>query len=564
MKNLVGKNSIYISFSNNIENNWNFFNDAIPIYDIETDNKNNNVVVAINKDFYTKHKLYCTSIITNAIKQKQFNSVILNSFSFIKNISLQNNISFKNLYFTKNCDFDCSAFLNLSCKNNFKNLIFENNISIDDADLLSKKNITFSTIQNYKLFNLNKISGNNDLFSFSDYYYLNKLNITQDLDEKELQQLNQFFGFNKNLFQINLSCSIKNALKIVELYTKNNSKYSCATFNLSLPNILINSPDRENLYNINKNLKNVKSKLNLIVGKENLTYLSYIKTINPLKKYANKINSLNLSPLEKLVLIEDYVKTKPYLDSKNKNISRNFFSSLNSDYIVCFIYSYTFKTLCDLCNINCCISTCKLNLSNNKSSEHSKIICKVNDEKYNYNGILLFDPTFDAVDNKTIFDEEKPTDNFLFFANTLHQSKFYLKFSQTDFGLLKIADDSNALKEKVQNIEACNQINELYKTNILPYTTNGKICEEYKIALNKTLSILKNSNPIQIDTFFEILKFARQNFDCVNDEDIKRIKTINSYKAVSQISDKSDNMFLDKSMLEIDNNEEPLLIFDEI
>ena len=80
MKNLVGKNSIYISFSNNIENNWNFFNDAIPIYDIETDNKNNNVVVAINKDFYTKHKLYCTSIITNAIKQKQFNSVILNSF----------------------------------------------------------------------------------------------------------------------------------------------------------------------------------------------------------------------------------------------------------------------------------------------------------------------------------------------------------------------------------------------------------------------------------------------------------------------------------------------------
>lgn len=545
MNNLISKNSIYILFKSK-ENSALNFADNYNNYEIVENAKNNCVTITIDKDFYNSHKLFSANLINKQINSKNFNSIVLDSLDFIKTLPSEKGVSYNNLYITKNCNFDIETIFDHSIINNFSHIVFENDIDVKIAFELYKHKINFLTTKNFELLDLKKFSGNNDLYTFSDYFYLTKLNVLQNISEKDLDNLNTLFGFNRCLYDINLSCDLKNAKKIVELYTNNISQFNFSTFNLNLKNILISNEDRENLYEISKMLKSTNSNFTLTFGKETITYEKYIATIKPLKKYANKINSSNLSPLEKLVLIEDYIKTKPYTDSENKNISRNFFSSLNSKYVVCFTYVYTFKTLCDLCGINSSVANCKIAWFNGTVSEHAKIICNVNDKKYNYKGVLIFDPTFDAKDQETIFDEEKPTDNFLFFANTLNQSKFYKNFSTREFGLLNLALDKSSIKEEAQNIEACAQINELNKTNIVPYL-NGKLTKEYKLALNSTIHTLQKTQSLTFSTFADIITFARQNFDPMDLQDIDRIKNINSYKSLSYIEKNSDNMFVNEN-----------------
>lgn len=526
----------------------------------------NNTHIIINENFYRTNFEDCALKINDYIQKNISNVVALSSFDLIDclSFSIDNANSPINLYFTSNCKVDFNKLFTFENIRNVNSIIFDNNISIENANKLLKMEIPFITTKNYKLLNLNRFSGSNQMYSLSDYYNLTKLVIGDDLIDFDLYALDKLFKFNRCLYEMELNCNLKTAHQIVTSYLNSISKYSFCSFTLKLDNIVLNPEENVYLYEINRLLTKNKCKLNLTIGNETISYTDYNKTLTPLKKFANKINGLNLSTWEKLILIDDFTKAKPYNDSENKSVSRNLFSSLNSDYIVCFTYSNTFKVLCNMCHIPATIAKCRVTYSSGKSSEHSKVICSVKDSKYNKNGIYIFDPSNDSIDTNSIFDEEQPSDNYLFFANTINQNKLNLTSFVEEFGLLKLAEIKKFSNLSIEQInEACTQINELFGTKFSAY--NGDNLDiSFNITLNSIINQINNTTPVTIDEFKEFLTFAKSSIGEFTDTDLERIITINSFKSISHLLYNDENIFAKCATSLLDTGaDEQIISFDD-
>lgn len=522
--------------------------------------------IIINNDYYNSNFTDCVSKINSYLSKNTPNIVALSSFELLNSLSssIEEATCPIDLYFTKSCVVDFNSLLSFNNIANVHSIIFDKNISIENASKLFKLNIPFNTTRNYKLLSLDKFSGSNQMYSLSDYFNLTKLKINGPLIDFDLYSLDKLFKFNRCLYSLELNCDLETSHKIVLSYLSNISKYSFATFNLKLNNFVLSPKDNMYLYEINKVLNKNNCILNLTFGNETISYAKYHKTLTPLKKFANKINSLNLSTLEKLILIDDYTKSKPYNDSDNKNISRNLFSSLNSDYIVCFSYSNTFKVLCDMCNIPATVAKCRVTYTSGKSSEHSKVICNIKDYKYNKNGIYIFDPSNDSIDQDSIFDEEKPCDNYMFFANTINQNKPILANSIEEFGLLKLAETTVFNNMSMDQInEACNQINDLFGTSYSSYNGNN-LDMSFNISLHSVIKQIHETKPITFSEFSECLTFAKKSIEEFSDADLERIVTINAYKSISQLYYNAENIFASCATSLLDTGiDEQIISFDD-
>ncbi len=522
--------------------------------------------IIVNEDYYNSNFTDCVLKINSYLLKDNINIVALSSFELLNSLShsIETALYTMDLYFTKSCTVDFGKLLAFNNIDNVRSIIFDKNISIENANKLLKHNIPFTTTKNYKLLNLSKFSGSNQMYSLNDYYNLTKLKVNGPLNEFDLYALDKLFKFNRCLFEIELNCNLETTHKIILSYLSNISKYSFTTFNLKLNNFVLSPKDNMFLYEINKILHYNNCKLNLTFGKETISYENYHKTLTPLKKFANKINALNLSTLEKLILIDDYTKSKPYLDSNNKNISRNLFSSLNSNYIVCFVYANTFKILCDMCNIPATVAKCRITYTSGKSSEHSKVICNVKDYKYNKNGIYIFDPSNDSMDPDTIFDEEKPCDNYMFFANTINQNRPILATSIEEFGLLKLAETKKFNNMSLDQInESCSQINDLFGTNFSAYNGNN-LDMSFNITLHSVIEQILKTEPITFEEFTECLTFAKKSTETFTDDDLERVVTINSYKSISQLYYNEENIFAKSATSLLDTGmDEKIISFDD-
>lgn len=493
-----------------------------------------NTAIIINPNFYEKNKIYTHKIITESLSS-DISTIVISNTEYLKHIEsiLSNENNRPTIHFNKSCTLSKDMLEYIDCTR-YENFTFDENITQDLANELIKQNISFQTTSPYPLLDGTKFTANNNLLTQSDYYQALTLDVIGKLTSGDMVSLNTFFDMNMTLYNINLNTDLDTCLEIVRSYVSNVSKYSHSTFCIQLPNLILSKSENTSLYRINRLLQSNNCNLQLVSpAKESISYSQYTKTIAPLRKFATKLNSLRLSTIEKLILIEDYSKSRPYLDSIDKAESRKFFSSLNSDYVVCYTYASTFKALCDYTNIPCTISMSRLTTDGGKVSEHSKVICNVKDDKYGKSGLYIFEPTFDAAIIDSEFVEEETCDNYLYFANTFNQYKDVLSMSTIEYGLLG--------NSSTDNLESARQLKDLYGEKFV--TKNG-----VSNAISMAKTSLGTTSEINIDEFKSALYTARSSIGQFDESDMARIIRINSYRACQSVSRCSTNRFIDENM----------------
>ena len=532
--------TLYITYSTDYNSSWRSLFKNKNVTDIVIIKDKNNTVVVINPNYYKENKNFVNSLIQEQLTSDIAN-IVLGSEDLI--VSTNEVISTTNnkfvVHFPNTTSISKKTLQNINIDNILK-VVFDKDITTDTANLLLKHNLPFYTTKPFALLNENKFSSPFDMLTFSDYFMLGELQINSTLTPADLEKLNELFSFNKIMYSITLNSNFKQNLEIVKAYLSNTSKYSHAHFKINIDNIILNKEDSMYLYQINKLLSKNKCKLHIVTPSgEKVAYDDYTRTLTPLKKFADKINSLNLSTIEKLVLIEDYAKQRPYYDNPDdKSVSRNFFSSLNSDYIVCFTFANTFKVLCDYAKIPCTVSTSRITLYDGKVSDHAKVICNVTDDKYKFGGLYIFEPTFDSMKLDPDFDGEQPCDNYMYFASTFKDISTSGEKGTTEFGLLAYLSQ-NAITEE-DTSEAIRQVNELYGQNLTPYSPQPEIDD----AINTALYHLNTAYQIDIDTFKQVLQTSRCAVGKFGEDDLTRIVNINTIRATENFGRFSSNRFV--------------------
>ncbi len=134
-----------------------------------------------------------------------------------------------------------------------------------------------------------------------------------------------------------------------------------------------------------------------------------IKAYRTMNDFIDRINSLNLSPFEKFLLVHDYVANRIY-KPEDKNVfqnnseeSRSFVNVMTRDNIVCVGYAQTVKEFCKHLGIECeYIAGAPLDelfdeqgLSTNATG-HAANIIHIVDEKYGIDGYYFCDACWDS------------------------------------------------------------------------------------------------------------------------------------------------------------------------
>ena len=110
--------------------------------------------------------------------------------------------------------------------------------------------------------------------------------------------------------------------------------------------------------------------------------------------FAKKLNDGKLSPLEKLMFLYDYLKTRIYKEDEDYSNSASLSKVTLGDSIVCLGYANLFSAIANLIGIPTDVKIYGSNLD--KSGGHATVTSYINDDKYNFHSILEFDPTWDA------------------------------------------------------------------------------------------------------------------------------------------------------------------------
>lgn len=133
----------------------------------------------------------------------------------------------------------------------------------------------------------------------------------------------------------------------------------------------------------------------------------------------NLIRSLNLSPLEQITFIYDYLKNKKYVREDADDpwyVSRDVISVLTGKKIVCMGFVALFKSLIDELQ-NTSVYSLTLKKVSDSSRGHERAIVYIKDDKYGVDGNYIFDMTFEAKSEKNMNNEN----DYYFFLRTLKE-----------------------------------------------------------------------------------------------------------------------------------------------
>ncbi len=134
-------------------------------------------------------------------------------------------------------------------------------------------------------------------------------------------------------------------------------------------------------------------------------YNTEVVSVNEMKEslevvfdFAKKLDDGKLSPLEKLMFLYDYLKTRIYKEDKNYSNSASLSRVTLGESIVCLGYSNLFSAIANLIGISTYVKT-YINMLN-KYDGHATVVSYINDDKYNFHSFLEFDPTWDSKKDK--------------------------------------------------------------------------------------------------------------------------------------------------------------------
>ena len=170
--------------------------------------------------------------------------------------------------------------------------------------------------------------------------------------------------------------------------------------------IVIGNPleikDYDRLMYLMEEYKDIKDKIYVIlVGND--SYISLddcFKTMNKIKKEAESIKKLNLSPIETVMYVYDYVRNRVYKYEDKDELSfksRDLSEVLFGDKIVCEGYANMFYTLLNYLDFenNYVVRLYEPEGKKNRRG-HARNVVYIKDDKYDIDGVYYFDPTWDS------------------------------------------------------------------------------------------------------------------------------------------------------------------------
>ena len=120
------------------------------------------------------------------------------------------------------------------------------------------------------------------------------------------------------------------------------------------------------------------------------------KAMDIIKKQADSVRALGMSPMEEIMYVYDMVRNRVYrFEDSNEAYykSRDLTEVLVGDKIVCLGYANIFSAILLHLGIN---NYPVFLEEKNKDSGHARNVIYVKDPKYNINGVYYFDPTWDS------------------------------------------------------------------------------------------------------------------------------------------------------------------------
>ncbi len=270
-----------------------------------------------------------------------------------------------------------------------------------------------------------------------------------------------------------------------------------------------------------------------------------------------KVNGQSLSPFEKFVLAYHFVTNRVYNEVEegdDTSKSRRLISVLNSDKIVCVGFASLLATVLNRLDIPC-TTQCIVSYDNNLKGygNHATCLVRIDDPKYNMNGIYFSDPTGDSAKKRSIFYGENSFTSALIKYDTV--KKFFVK---------PIMLDAAAVKEDMQTIQevADNSLDvPPILANLFPEKTGGKPQNEI---IRKTIN--EQLNQLNINSVMEnlISNISQEQIEMLSSEIANRI--LNSSRLMYDYSNGQLDMFFNSVSNGLHymgySNKEILFLFD--
>lgn len=233
------------------------------------------------------------------------------------------------------------------------------------------------------------------------------------------------------------------------------------------------------------------------------------KIIEYFDTFITEINNKDLSPLEKICLIYDKVKLLDYKDKKNSLLE-----IIEHEYTNSYGYNLLFQELLNRISI-------KSYIEKVKSSDENRFISiiEINDNKYDINGVYLFDPYSDSLPKSEYDEAIIRRINYNYFCISIKQlNKTIYKESITGIFKQFLVPRKSMLTDRLDELNLLDK-NEIKKLNnvfgsnyesLYEKLNNTKEIDETKLfdIINKTI----NSSRKQTINNINIIDIIKENF----------------------------------------------------
>lgn len=269
-------------------------------------------------------------------------------------------------------------------------------------------------------------------------------------------------------------------------------------------------------------------------------FLKYQKKIIELKQI---FRIRNLSPVEKLMIAYDLVKTKPYNLSADESLNGLPHEVLFGEYISCRGYCNLLVELLDNEGIKIVNQSLDVFDKNGKKVDsHARCTVLLDDDKYNIHGLFVVSPTEDSYkeENKMYLGNDlQPTDLYSWFLRPLRNSELYHD-DNYEFRISDMYTDDEILgldgieKERICINNPEFRLNDLIENNELDELTilNDDVFNNLFDGLTKEKILYYiNTDYINFNLMLEIITNVRREQGYSEEQiatEIERISRINS------------------------------------
>ncbi len=288
--------------------------------------------------------------------------------------------------------------------------------------------------------------------------------------------------------------------------------------------------DYEDLKQIYKENEDIKDQLYIMLeGNSNYVLIDdAIKTIETIIDACKNIKHYNLSQLETIMLVYDYVRDRVY---QSEDLEENYFSSrdltsvLFGDKIVCCGFTHLFNSMLNYLNINYEEVPYSGQIIDGVAYPgHIRSLVYVNDDKYDIKGLYFFDPTWDC---KKSCKDNNHLSRYKYFGknlsymdsknekNHLRRNHYFKYYDEKYFRTLYEALKNNDTKKLTVFIENLNHVaRRVIKRNLIEpvWTFSNNIDEEKQSkVINGFVYILEYlKREIPAETMMQIVNNVRK------------------------------------------------------